>query len=62
MAKKVKKINQAGYTSNCDNCGKKLGNTSTVWQSTGLLQLWAKTFCSVRCAKAQGYEESKSWF
>jgi hypothetical protein len=39
-----------------------LGRSSTVWQTTGLLQLWSKTFCSVKCAKVQGYEESKSWF
>jgi hypothetical protein len=62
MSKKVKKNNQFGTTGSCDHCGKKLSTTSTVWQTTSLLSLWGKTFCSMKCAKAEGYEESKSWF
>lgn len=62
MAKKVKKNNQLGTLASCDNCGKKLGRSSTAWQTTGFFRLWTKTFCSMRCAKARGYEESKSWF
>ncbi|NBP29725.1 MAG: hypothetical protein EBV23_09135 [Flavobacteriia bacterium] len=62
MSKKVKKNNQFGTTGSCSSCGKRLGQMSVVWQSTSLLSLWGKTFCSLKCAKAEGYTESKSWF
>jgi uncharacterized delta-60 repeat protein len=48
MSKKVKKNNQLGTITSCNHCGKQLGRSATVWQTTGLLQLWSKTFCSVK--------------
>jgi hypothetical protein len=61
MAKKVKKSNNFGlvYGTKCNKCGKQI---KSGYVTSGLFRLWNKYFCSLKCAKQSGFEESKSWF
>jgi hypothetical protein len=60
MAKKVQRKKTFGSRNvSCANCGKGL---KSGFETSNFFRFWTKCFCSLKCAKAKGYEESTNIF
>lgn len=48
----IKKAGTASTNKQCDYCGKKIKKGNALYTNGGLLTMWPKYFCSVKCGRS----------